>query len=344
MKPLLNTLFVTTQGSYLSKEGETILVKAGEEVRLRIPIHTLESVICFGQVSCSPWLMGLCADRSVKMSFLTESGRFLARVEGGVHGNVLLRRAQYRAADDETLTTGIARAIVTAKVANARTVLLRGLREHSVEIQHRPALEDAIKRLAQSLEEINRVPTLNGVRGIEGVSAQTYFCVLDQLITTSKEQFFLRTRSRRPPLDNVNALLSFVYTLLVHDCVGALEAVGLDPQVGYLHTDRPGRPSLALDLMEEFRPFLADRLVLSLINRRQVTADGFRRTEAGGVVMDDATRKQVLVGWQERKQEELMHPFIQERVAVGLLPYLQALLLARRLRGDLDGYPPFFCR
>lgn len=343
MRHLLNTLYVTTQGSYLAREGESVVIRQENEIRLRVPVHTLESVVCFGHVSCSPPLMGLCAERNILVSFLTEHGNFLARVQGPVHGNVLLRRAQYRTADDERARTAIARTLVLAKVANCRTVLLRGARERS-EGKGTAEFEAAPQKLARVLIDLEPSEDLDRVRGMEGEAAQVYFGVFDELITTQKEDFFFRERTRRPPLDNVNALLSFLYTLLVHDCVSALETVGLDPAVGFLHADRPGRPGLALDLMEEFRPFLADRLALTLINRRQVDAQGFKKTETGGVLMDDSTRKEVLVAWQKRKQEEIQHPFLGERVPIGLLPYVQALLLARQLRGDLDGYPAFFWR
>jgi CRISP-associated protein Cas1 len=340
MKHLLNTLYVTTQGAYLSKEGETVLVRVEHENRLRVPIHTLSGVVCFGQVSCSPPLLGFCAENNVALSFLTEHGNFLARVLGPVNGNVLLRREQYRQADSPEASTALARAVVQAKLANCRTVLLRGMREHG----DNAAIAGGGGRLARNIQMLDKAASVDEVRGIEGDGARSYFCVFDELITTSKEHFFFRERSRRPPLDNVNALLSFLYTLLVHDIVGALEGVGLDPAVGFLHRDRPGRPSLALDLMEELRPVLADRLVLSLINRRQVHEDGFEKAEAGGVVMDAPTRKEVLLAWQKRKQEEIQHPFIGERIAFGLVPHVQALLLARRLRGDLDAYPAFFWR
>ena len=343
MRHLLNTLYVTTQGTYLAREGEAVVVKNDGDNLLRVPIHTLSGIVCFGHVSCSPPLMGLCAERDVAVSFLTEHGKFLARVQGAVHGNVLLRRAQYRAADDEAIRTAIARTMVTGKVANCRIVVLRAARECSLAVEG-SQLESAARRLADILTAVDRQMSLEQLRGMEGEAAQTYFGIFDHLITASKPDFFFQGRSRRPALDNVNSLLSFIYTLLVHDCIGALETVGLDPAVGYLHADRPGRPGLALDLMEEFRPFVADRLALSLINRRQIAATGFQKTETGAVLMDDATRKEVLVAWQKRKQEEIHHPFLGERLPVGLLPYVQALLLARHLRGDLDGYPPFFWR
>lgn len=342
MRQLLNTLFITTQGAYLSREGETVLVRSDGEKRLQIPIHTLGGIVCFGQVSCSPPLMGLCAERDVSVSFLTENGKFLARVHGPVSGNVLLRREQFRRADNEQHSASLAQAFVIAKVANSKIVLQRGMRDHPGDTTRE--IEVAAARLSRVIVELREPQALDIVRGREGDAARLYFGVFGHLITAQKHAFFFHERSRRPPLDNVNALLSFLYALLVHDTAAALETVGLDPAVGYLHRDRPGRPGLALDLMEEFRAFLADRLVLSLINRQQISEGGFRTSESGGVVMDDDTRKAVLIAWQKRKQEEMQHPFLGEKVAIGLLPYIQALLLARYLRGDLDGYPPFIWR
>lgn len=334
---------MTTQGAYLAKDGEAVAVRVEQETKLRAPIHTLGAIVCFGQVSCSPFLMGLCGERGVALAFLTENGHFLARVHGPVQGNVLLRRAQYRLADDEAGSAVMARAVVLAKVANCRTVLQRALRDKPDKGDGSGSedMERAVRRLGRLLEDVAKAGRVDEIRGHEGDAARVYFSVFDHLITASKEEFFFHGRNRRPPLDNVNALLSFVYTLLTHDIAAALEGVGLDPAVGYLHRDRPGRPSLALDLLEELRPVIADRLVLSLINRRQVRASGFRKTESGGVAMDDATRKEVLVAYQTRKQEEIQHPFLGERVAFGLAPHLQAMLLARFIRGDLDGYPSF---
>jgi CRISPR-associated protein Cas1 len=340
MKQLLNTLYVTTQGAYLAKDGETVAVRVEQETKLRVPIHTLSGIVCFGQVSCSPFLMGLCGESGVALSFLTEHGRFLAHVRGPVSGNVLLRREQYRWADRPERAAAVARSVVLAKIANCRTVLLRALRDRA-EADGTEELEHAARRLGRLLETVEGATQVEEIRGHEGDAARVYFGVFGRLIGVPEEEFFFRGRNRRPPLDNMNALLSFVYTLLTHDMTGALEGVGLDPAVGYLHVDRPGRPSLALDLVEELRPVIADRLALSLVNRRQVQASGFRRTESGGVVMDDATRKEVLVAYQKRKQEEIQHPFLQERVAFGLVPHLQAMLLARFIRGDLDGYPSF---
>jgi CRISPR-associated protein Cas1 len=340
MKKHLNTLFVTTQGTYLAKEGETVVVKVNQEVRLRVPVHTIGGIVCFGNVSCSPFLMGFCGENGVGLSFLTEHGRFLARVQGPVSGNVLLRREQYRKADDLEYSAQMAKAFVTGKIANCHTVLQRALRDHSQKMDE-DALSRSIADLSRTLASLDLNHSLDAMRGLEGDAAHTYFSVFDHLIVAQKESFNFQERNRRPPLDNVNCLLSFIYTLLMHDCRSALESVGLDPAVGFLHRDRPGRPSLALDMMEELRPFLADRLTLSLINLRQVQDKGFNKTEAGAVMMNDETRKTLLVAYQERKQEEIQHPFLDEKVTIGLLFHVQALLLARCLRGDLDGYPPF---
>jgi CRISP-associated protein Cas1 len=340
MKRHLNTLFVTTQGAYLSKEGETVAVKIDGEIALRVPVHTLDGIVCFGQVSCSPYLMGFCAENCVAISFLTENGGFLAKVQGPVSGNVLLRREQYRRADDLKSSAAIARAVVTGKLANCRTVLQRSLRDHADKVDSY-AISRASQVLSNSLRRLQGDYPLDFVRGIEGDAANSYFGVFDHLITCQKDTFAFRERNRRPPLDNVNCLLSFLYTILMHDVRAALEAVGLDPAVGFLHRDRPGRYGLALDIMEEFRPFMADRLALSLINLCQVQGKGFSKKESGAVLMEDDTRKTVLVAYQKRKQDEVLHPFINEKVTVGLLPYVQAMLLGRHLRGDLDCYPPF---
>jgi CRISP-associated protein Cas1 len=340
MKQYQNTLFVTTEGAYLSHEGESVLVRVEGEVRFRVPVHTLGSIVCFGGVGCSPQAMHLCAERGVRIAFMTGQGRFLARVHGPVSGNVLLRREQYRRADDASSSADIARTMVAAKIANSRTVLLRAVRDHP-ESPGADAVARAASRLEDAISGLQSALPLDVVRGVEGDASRHYFGVFDHLITSQKDAFFFRERSRRPPLDNMNALLSFLYAMLANDASSALEAVGLDPAVGFLHRDRPGRPGLALDLMEEFRAFLADRVALSLVNLRQVGGGGFRQTESGGVEMDDATRKEVLVAFQKRKQEEILHPVLGERTTVGLLIHLQAMLLARHLRGDLDAYPPF---
>lgn len=340
MQPLLNTLYVTTEGAYLARRRETVCVRVDGQVKAQFPVHVLEGIVCFGRVGFSSKLLELCARQGVPMSVLNDAGRFVARVQGPTSGNVLLRRTQYRLADNLDQAARIARAIVIGKIANGRNVLLRGAREQS----DGPAA-DRLRGAAQALSDVFQRLTadlpLDLVRGCEGEAASAYFAVFDDLITAQKDAFCFKRRTRRPPLDPVNALLSFIYTLLVHDVAGAVEAVGLDPQVGFLHRDRPGRPSLALDLMEELRPILADRLALSMINRRQVSAESFRITESGAVWMNDAARKDVLVAYQTRKQEVIKHPILNEEIQLGLLPHVQALLLSRHIRGDLDGYPPF---
>jgi CRISPR-associated protein Cas1 len=341
MKKHDNTLYVTTQGAYLAREGETVLVRVEKQTKLRVPIHNLGAIVCFGNVGCSPFLMGLCGQHGISIAFLSERGYFLARSLGRQTGNVLLRRAQHRATADPAKAADIARTIISAKIANARTVLLRARRDHPDRVLASP-VHAAIDRLAAILIDLQRPMPLEQVRGAEGEAARYYFAAVDALILQQKEAFFFRERSRRPPRDNMNALLSFLYVLLTNDVVSACESVGLDPQMGFLHGDRSGRASLALDLVEELRPMVADRLALSLINRQQIDAKGFRQQETGGVEMDDATRKSVLVAYQKRKDEEILHPFLKEKVTLGILPHVQARLLARWLRSELDGYPPFF--
>ena len=340
MKKHLNTLFVTSQGAYLAKEGETVVVRVEGATRLQVPVHTLGGIVCFGNVSISPYLMAFCSERDVSISFLSDRGRFLAKVQGPVSGNVLLRREQYRKADDRKFSAAIARSVLSAKIANSRTVLQRALRDHGDKI----AAEDvkrSVLRLGHCLKDIEQTEDLETMRGLEGDAAKIYFGVFDHLIVAQKESFTFRDRNRRPPLDNVNCLLSLIYTLLMHDVRSALETVGIDPAVGFLHRDRPGRPGCALDLMEEFRPFIADRLTLSLINLKKVSASDFRKSEAGAVTMSDDARKMLISSYQERKREEIIHPYTAEKMTIGLLYHLQALLLARHLRGELDGYPPF---
>ncbi|MBU4304278.1 MAG: type I-C CRISPR-associated endonuclease Cas1c [Candidatus Omnitrophica bacterium] len=340
MKKLLNTLFVTTQGAYLHKEGETVVVKIEDNDSLQLPIHTLDGIVCFGQVSCSPFLMGFCAENNVTITFLTENGRFLAAVKGRTQGNVLLRREQYRMADNPKISADLARWMLLGKLANSRTVLQRALRDHADKISDTEVLA-ASEKLSYSLRQLETGQGLDVLRGIEGESASLYFSVFDHLITGQKDSFVFDGRNRRPPRDRVNCLLSFLYTLVMHDIRSALETVGLDPYVGFLHRDRPGRPGLALDMMEEFRAFMADRLVLTLINRVQVQPEGFKQSISGAVIMDDETRKQVLIAYQKRKQEEITHPYLKEGMKIGLLYYSQALLFARYVRGDIEGYPVF---
>jgi CRISPR-associated protein Cas1 len=318
-------------------------VSQDHQIKLRVPIHTLTGIICFGHVSASPYLMHLVSGHGVGMAFLSENGRFLARVQGPVNGNVVLRHRQYAAFYSTQTALAIARSAVLAKVANCRTSLLRASRERD-NGPVKEQLSATALRLSRVGEEVANATDIDALRGFEGHAASLYFGVFNALITIQQDDFIFISRSRRPPLDNINALLSFLYTVLTHDTVTALESVGLDPASGYLHRLRPGRPSLALDLVEELRPVLADRLALSLINRRQITGSGFRKNETGGVEMDEATRKEVLSSWQKRKMEELIHPFLKEKIPFGLVPFTQALLLARFLRGDLDAYPSFFWR
>jgi CRISPR-associated protein Cas1 len=343
MRKMLNTLYVTTQGAYLHKEGETVVVKVERETRLRIPVHTLSSVVCFGQVTCSPFMLGHCAENDVSISFMTEYGKFLARVQGPVSGNVLLRREQYRRADCGQATARIARMFVIGKVANSRHIVQRVLRDHNEKIETQ-ILEQTSRGFSRYTDRLLKETDAEAIRGIEGRCARDYFDCFDHLIVAQKKDFQFSGRNRRPPLDRVNCLLSFIYTLLYHDARSALETVGLDPAVGFLHRDRPGRMGLALDLVEEFRPMLADRLALSLINLGQVKKKGFTVTESGAVRMDDETRKTLLLAYQKRKQEEIEHSFLQEKIPAGMLMFAQAQLLARYLRGDLDDYPPFIWR
>lgn len=341
MRKLLNVLYITTPEAFLSKDGENVVVRIENEERLRVPIHNLEGIVYFGYPGVSPALLGHCAERSVAVTFLTEHGEFLAKLVGPVSGNVLLRREQYRAADREADAVTVASAIIAAKIINSRSVLQRAMRDHG-DVVNTAKMEKAVDKLADHIRLLEQCHTLDTVRGVEGEAAHIYFSVFDDLILVQKDAFFMRTRNRRPPLDNMNALLSFLYTLLRHDVEAALQTVGLDSAVGFLHRDRPGRASLALDMMEELRPHLADRLALSLVNRRQLDARCFHHKESGGVFLEGEARKEVLSAWQKRKQEEIIHPYLGEKMPIGLIPYVQAMLLARYLRGDIDGYPPFF--
>jgi len=341
MRKLLNVLYVTQPDSYLAVDGETILVKVEKEIRFRIPIHNLEGIICFGWAGASPKLMSLCCERGVALSFLTSYGSFQGRVTGKISGNVLLRRAQYRWADDKDITLRMAKRFVQAKISNCRALILRGRRDHQDCIDDE-SMDKSANRMLYALKRLDNALTCDEVRGIEGESAHEYFSVFDQLVLSQKESFYLDGRHRRPPTDYLNSLLSFLYTLLSHDVTAALESVGLDPQVGFLHRERPGRQSLALDLMEEMRAHFADRLAISLVNRNQINGSGFLIKENGAVMMEDNTKKEILMAWQKRKTEEITHPYLDEKIPFGLVPYVQALLLARHVRGDLEDYPPFF--
>jgi CRISPR-associated protein Cas1 len=342
MKKLLNTLYVTSEGAALRKDGENLVAEVDGAERARVPFHMLGSVVIFGGIFVSPPLIQALAPLGITIVLLDRAGRFQARIEGPVSGNVLLRRAQYRAAEspDE-----IVRSLVSAKIANQRAVLQRALRDYGAEMvaEQRHGVEATVERLARILRRVAFANEgVEAMRGAEGEAAHGYFSVFSYLIRSPDPEISFNGRSRRPPLDPVNALLSFLYTLLTHDCRSAAEGVGLDPAVGFLHRDRPGRPSLALDLMEELRPVLADRLALSLLNRRQLRARDFEARDGGAVLLSDEGRRTVLTAWQERKKEERKHPFLDEAAPLGLLPHLQAQLLARHLRGDLDAYPPWF--
>lgn len=341
MRKLLNTLYVTKPESYLTKDGENVVVKVEGEDIFRIPIHNLEGIVCMGYMGATPQLMRLCSDNGVGLSFLSPNGFFLARISGKVRGNVLLRRTQFRYADDPEMSLDLSRRFIIGKLVNCKTVLNRSLRDHAdvIDKEKVKAVEDY---LVENINHVYNSPNCDVLRGIEGNCAKFYFQAMNELILKQKDDFFIRDRNRRPPLDNMNALLSFLYTLLAHDVESALETVGLDPYVGFLHTDRPGRASLALDMMEELRPFMADRLALNLVNLRKIKGSGFIKKENGAVFMTDDCKKEIINSWQKRKQDQIKHPYLSENVPVGLLPYVQAMLMARYIRGDIDGYPPFF--
>jgi CRISP-associated protein Cas1 len=343
MRRQLNTLYVTTEGAWLKKDGANIVMEVEGAERGRLPAHMLESLVCIGRVLVSPPLLGYCAEQGICVCYLTPNGKFLARVEGPVSGNVLLRREQYRRSDDRSRCAAIVRNILLGKVHNQRAVVSRALRDHGegLEAETQSALTHVRTRLQRIADKLLGESDLEVLRGLEGEAAQAYFGVFDHLLRVDSPELRFRSRRRRPPTDPPNALLSFLYTLLTHDCRSALEAVGLDPAVGFLHRDRPGRPSLALDLMEEFRPLLADRLALSLLNLRQLGERDFVTMDNGAVFLKEEARKTVLTAYQERKREELRHVFLEEKLPIGLFPAVQAQLLARHLRGDLDAYPPF---
>lgn len=343
MRRLLNTLYVTSEGAWLRKDGENLVMELEGVERARLPLHMLSGVVCFGHVLMSPALMGHCAGIGICITFLGMHGRFLARVEGPVAGNVLLRREQYRRSDDPTRCAELVAHLVVGKVYNQRAVLRRALRDHatSSSAESVEQLEQAQRSLGHIIDRLLQPQDVDSLRGLEGDAARRYFEVFERLIRVSEPAFHFGGRNRRPPRDRVNALLSFLYTLVTHDCRSALESSGLDPAVGFLHRDRPGRASLALDLAEEFRPIFADRLALSLINRRQLAATDFTESESGAVLLKDDARKKVLVAYQERKRELVRHTFTNETVELGLFPWIQAQLLARFLRGDIDAYPPF---
>lgn len=340
MRQLLNTLFVTSEDAHLSLDGENVVANRDGEAIARYPLHTLQGIISFSYAGASPALMGACAKRGISLSFCSPNGKFLARTSGENNGNVLLRRQQYRIADDLMQSCRIARGMIFGKVYNSRWSIERTCRDHAMRVDVQK-LKDASMKLHELLPVIAEEDTLDSLRGWEGKSAVAYFGVFDDMILSNKAVFYFRERSRRPPLDNVNAMLSFAYSLLAHDCASALESVGLDAYVGFMHRDRPGRSSLALDLMEELRPCMADRFALTLINSRMVAERDFSQQENGAVFLTEQGRKQFLKFWQEKKRETLTHPYLGEKLPWGMIPYVQALLLARYIRGDMDAYPPF---
>ncbi len=342
MKRHINTLYITSPDAYIHKEGMTFVVEIDKEKVLQAPVQTIENIVCFGFKSVTPALMAFCAENNIGVSYLTTHGKFLARVYGEQRGNVLLRKKQYSVSDSEEAALVIARNVVAAKIANSRNILQRHLRNHGE--TGGCDIRGAVHSLARTLNLVEQAHGLDALRGFEGDAASTYFSCFNALITAQKEDFTFRGRSRRPPLDNVNALLSFVYMLLVNDIRSALETTGLDPQVGFLHRLRPGRPSLALDIMEELRAYIADRVVLNLINLQQVRKEDFEIRETGEIRIADKARKEVLVAYQKRKDEIIEHPFLGDKTTIGLIPHIQAMLLARNLRGDLKEYPPFYTR
>ncbi len=340
MKKLLNTIYVTSENAYLSVDGENVVVQSEDKILGRIPIHTIDGIVTFGYTGASPALMGKCAEMNKSLVFMKPSGRFLAKVTGKSYGNILLRRQQYRICDDKERSLNISKNIISAKLLNSSAVIHRAMRDHELRID-----VEKFKKVFENLKK-SSVSAYNGMdsdslRGLEGECASSYFSVFDDMILQQKEDFFFKSRSRRPPMDNVNALLSFSYSLLTSICASALESVGLDPYAGFFHTDRPGRCSLALDLVEEFRAPFADRFVLTLINKKIVNSKDFVQKENGGILLTDEGRKNFISFWQQKKKEIITHPFLQEKVEWGLLPYVQAMLMAKYVREDIDDYPPF---
>ncbi len=342
MKKLLNTLYVMSEDAYLSLDGETVEIRMGEDKR-NIPLHTLEQIVCFSHKGASPYLMGKCADMGIALTFYGTSGKYLASVSSSESGNVVLRREQYRIADAPERSLQFAKWFISGKLYNSKYILLRAARDHPMQVDT-AALRSGAEHITECLIGIDGVPDISSLRGLEGSAASDYFGVFNELILQNKKQFVFKERNRRPPLDPVNALLSFSYALLANDCSAALRGVGLDPFVGFLHTDRAGRASLALDLMEELRAPFADRFALYLINDRVFTGADFKIMENGAVILKDDSRRTFLSEWQKRKKEEICHPFLNEKIPWGLVPHAQSMLLARSIRGDIDAYPPFFWR
>ena len=341
MRKLLNTLYVTTPDAYLRLDGENVVLVAGDESLGRLPLHNINSIVCFGYKGVSPALMSACAKNGIALCFLSPQGRFLARMVGPVHGNVLLREAQMLLAANPEKAVESARSFLLAKIYNSRWGLERSLRDHRMRMDEL-AMNAAISQQKVCLAMLEEAKDIGALMGVEGIAAKEYFSVFDQMILRNENGFHFENRSRRPPTDRINALLSLTYTLLTNEICGALESVGLDPYVGYLHQKRPGRCSLALDVLEELRTSLADRFVLSQVNLGVITPDDFEIKENGAVNLSDDAKRKYLASWQKKKQETITHPFLKEKIPWGLVPYVQSVLFARWLRGDLDAYPPFF--
>ncbi len=343
MRKLLNTLYIMNEKSYLTLDGENIVIKKeGKEIG-RVPLHNLESIVCMSYVGASPALMGKCAKNNIGLSFVKPTGQFMARISGPSYGNILLRKQQYRLSDDQACARNYARNFIYGKLYNSRSVVKRAVRDYAMRLDCNK-LNKVCEHITGQIENVKNASSIDEIRGDEGETAKEYFSVFNDLILQQKQEFIFEGRTRRPPLDAVNAMLSFSYALLENMCCSALELVGLDPYAGFMHTDRPGRHSLALDLMEELRAPLADRFVLTLINKKVINGKGFVSKEDGAVIMEGETRNKFLSAWQSKKQETIVHPYLNEKVEWGMLPYIQALLLARAIRGDIDAYPPFFWR
>lgn len=340
MRKLLNTLYVMTENCYLTLDGENIVIQDGKKTLGRFPLHTLENIICFTYKGASPALIGACAERKIGMSFFSPRGAFWGRVVGKEYGNVLLRKEQYRISDDDNRRVAYVKNMIIGKIFNSRWSIERTLRDHAYRVDSEK-LKQISKILYETLPKIDGIFKLDELRGIEGKAAEQYFSVFDEMILNQKDDFVFITRNRRPPLDNINAILSFTYTILAGDCANALSSVGLDPYIGFMHSDRPGRASLALDLMEELRAVLADRFVLTLINTRAIQSTHFDKQQNGAVFLNEDGRKAFFNAWQSHKREFITHPYLKEKIEWGLVPYAQSLLLAKAIRGDIDEYPPF---
>lgn len=340
MRKLLNTLYVTTPESYISKDGLNVVISIKQTEVFRIPIINIESIVTFGYMGASPGLMKLCSDNNVSLTFLSPNGRFISRLQGQTRGNVLLRQTQYQFANDKLFSLNLSKIFIAGKIQNYKSILQRFLRDYGTN----DSILNAVRLLTISKNNAIEASDADILRGIEGDAANTYYSVFSLLILNQKEDFTFTGRNRRPPKDAVNALLSFAYTLIANDCAAALETIGLDPYMGYLHTLRPGRTSLALDIMEEMRAYLGDRFVLSLINRKQLNINDFISQGDLGVIMTDSAKKTFIAAWQNRKKEIITHPFLNEKMPIGLLPYIQSMLLARYIRGDIDNYPVFLIK